>query len=121
MKSFLRVFTNILHAIEGAAVIAAPIVSAVDPVIGALMTQATTVAVGVEAAITAPSSGDQRQQVVTQTTQNTVALINSLLSSQGKPTLPVGVVDAVTAATKSVVQGLNTVADAVAPVTPPAK
>ena len=47
--SFLSVFARILHVIEAAAQIAAPIIATQDPVIGALMTQANNAAIGVEA------------------------------------------------------------------------
>lgn len=119
MKSFLRVFRNVIHALEAAATIAAPIVKAVSPEIGGLMTQATSTAVAVEAAITTPGSGAQKAAIVSETTANTIALINSLLVAQGKTPLSLDIRGAIDATVKNVVDGLNTAANMVDPV--PAK
>ena len=117
--SFLRVFQSVLHAIEAAAAIAAPIVKAVDPTIGALMTQAAQTAVTVEQAVTA--SGEQKAAIVSQATQAGIDLTNSLLQSQGKASLPAGIITAINATTKNVVDTLNTVADTVMPPAPAAQ
>jgi len=113
MKGFLRVFQSILHGLEAAATIAAPIVKAVDPQIGALMTQATQTAVLVEATVEAP--GAQKAQIVGQATQAGIDLTNALLQSQGKPPLPTNVGDAVAASTKIIVDTMNATANTVAP------
>ncbi len=113
--SFLRVFANILHAVEAAAAIAAPIIKIVDPTIGSLMTMATTAAVGVEAAITAPGSGQQRADAVAAQTGAVINVINGIRVSQGKPPLPPDTNDVVQSQVKTVVGGLNVVADTVDP------
>ncbi len=113
--SFLRVFSSILHAIEAAAVIAAPVVKIMDPTIGNLMTMATTAAVGVEAAITTPNSGQQRADAVAGQTSAVIGVINGLLASQNKPPLPANTGEVVAGQVKTVVTGLNTVADTVDP------
>ena len=116
--SFLRVFTTILHALEAAATISRPIVSAVDPEIGALMTVATNTAISVEASVTAAKSGTLKSDLVAQTTQSVLDLINGLRVSQGQPQLPQTIVTAATSVSKNVVDALNVVADAVNPSTP---
>ena len=119
--SFLRVFQSILHALEAAATIAAPIVKAVDPEVGNLMTLATTTAVSMEAIITAPGSGAQKAAIVQSTTQAAVDLTNALLTSQGKPNLTPAVTQAATQTAQVVVDTLNTVANAVQPQTQTSK
>jgi hypothetical protein len=119
--SFLSVFQSVLHAVEAAAKIAAPIIATQDPVIGGLMSSATDAAVGVEAAITAPGAGAQKAGVVSAQTGAVIGVINGILASQGKAALPAGTNDLVQASVKSVVSGLNAVATAVqaAPAAPP--
>lgn len=109
--SFLRVFQSVLHALEAAAAISKPIVQAVDPTIGNLMTQAAQTAVVVEATVTAP--GPQKAAIVQQATQAGIDLTNSLLASQGKAALPANISDAIAASTKNVVDTLNATAKAV--------
>lgn len=115
MKGFLRVFQSILHGLEAAATIAAPIVAAVDPVVGGLMNQSVGLAVLLEGTITTPGSGAQKAAIVTQTSAATVGLINSLLGSQGKQPLGSNITEAIAATTKNVVDSLNTVANTVDP------
>ncbi len=118
-SSFLRVFQNILHALEAAAAIAKPIAQAVDPTIGNLMTQAAQTAVVVEAAAEATGAkipGEQKAAIVAQATQASIDLTNSLLASQGKQALPTGIAAAVGASTKLVVDTLNSTANTVSPV-----
>lgn len=113
--SFLSVFQSILHVVEAAAKIAAPLIATQDPVIGALMTQATNAAVGVEAAITTPGTGAQKAAVVAGQSQATIDVINSILASQGKPPLPAITNSVVQAGVQTVISGLNAVAVAVPP------
>ena len=115
MSSFLRAFSTILHAAEAAATIAAPIVKAVDPDIAGLMSLATQTAVSVESAVTAPGAGAQKAELVKQVSAATVNVINSILASQGKPPLPVNIVDAATQVATNVVDSLNLVANTVSP------
>jgi len=115
-KSWLSVFTTIFHAIETAAKIAAPIIATVNPVIGALMLQATTAAVNVEAILpTAP--GADKAAVVKAATQATVDAINGILVSQGKSPLPSNTTDVVQGTVVTVVSGLKAVGAAVDPIT----
>lgn len=121
-KSFLTVFRDILHAAEVAAQIAAPIISTLDPQIGGLMSAATQAAVGVEASITAPGSGQQKAQVVAQETQASIDAINAILASQGKPGLPANTAQVISQQVGIVVGNLNAIKTAVttAPAAPPA-
>jgi hypothetical protein len=112
-KSFLRVFQTIGHAVEAAAMIVAPVIKVVDPVIGNLMTMAVNAAVGMEAAVTAPAAGGQRADLVGQQTQAVVNVINGILLAEGKSALPSNITDVVGTQVKAVVSGLNTVADTV--------
>ena len=113
--SFLSVFKSILHAMEAASVIAAPIVAAqVDPTIGALMSQAATTAVLVEASIPATGSGATKALAVASQSQAIIDTISSILQSQGKAPLPANTNDLVQAGVKATVAGLNAVATAVA-------
>lgn len=113
MSSFLSVFKNILHGIEAAATVAAPIVATVDPTIGALINLATTSAVTVEAAIPADGNGVQKAAAVAGQSQAVIDVINGILASQGKAALPPNTNDIVQASVKTVVAGLNAVATAV--------
>lgn len=108
--SFLSAFKSVLHAAEAAVRIAAPVVSIVNPVIGSLLLHATSAAVSAEAAVT--GSGAQKAALVLQQTQAAVDLINEILASQGRPTLPEDTVQVVTSTTKGVVDGLKAVAAA---------
>lgn len=110
--SFLSAFKSVLHAAEAAVRIAAPVVSIVNPVIGSLLLHATSAAVSAEAAVTGPGSGAQKAALVLQQTQAAVDLINEILASQGRPTLPEDTVQVVTSTTKGVVDGLKAVAAA---------
>lgn len=121
-KSFLSVFKTILHAAEAAATIAAPILATLDPTIGALTQSATQAAIGVEASITTPGSGAQKQAAVQASTQAVFDVTNQILASQGKPPLHQNTVDAAVQGAVMVVNQLNAVATAVnaAPATPAA-
>jgi hypothetical protein len=111
--SFLSVFKSILHAAEAAASIAAPVVAKMDPVIGALMLQATNAAVGVEALILDTKKGAEKMDVVGQQVQATVDVVNGILQSQNKAALPPGITDTVKQQVEVVVSGLNAVQKAV--------
>jgi hypothetical protein len=112
--SWFTTFESILHIVEAAAKIAAPIVAVtVDPTIGALMLQATNAAVGAESIITTPGSGPQKAALVRAQTQATVDVINSILISQNKPPLAPNTTDIVQQQVRVVVSGLNTVQRAV--------
>jgi hypothetical protein len=115
MASFMRVFTSVLHALEAAATIAGPIVKAVDPEIGLLMSQATNTAVLIESIIPDAKKGQVKADIVDQTTQAALDLTNSLLTSQGKQPLNAAIKDAATATAKTVVDTLNVVANTVQP------
>ena len=130
--SWLSIFKNVLHAVEAAASLAAPIIAVVvdkkqadgsggdGAVIAGLMTQAVTAAVGIESissALTTPMSGSDKAAVVDSGTKATLDLINSLLVSQGKTALPASVTDIVSATVKTTVQGLQAAQVAVAPET----
>ena len=117
-KSFLRVFATLEHALVAVDTILAPIVSVVNPMIGSLMTMAARAAVGVEGAITTPGSGTQRADLVSQQSGAVINVINGILIAEGKPPLPANTNDVVQAQVKTVVSGLNVVADTV---DPPAK
>lgn len=122
-KSFLRVFGSILHAVESAAVIAAPIIKTVDPEIGALMAGATAAAVQVEAAYTTPGSGADKQQAVHDSTAAAFNVANQIIVSQGKAPMPAATVDAAVAGAVTVVSQMNAIAnavDAAKPATPAA-
>ncbi len=110
--SFLTGFMTTLHAIEAGAKIAAPFIATVNPVIGALVMQGATAAVGIEGVITAPGNGLQKAKIVASQTEATVKLVNSALVAQGKPPLPDNTTDQVNAQVKVVVDGLNAVAAA---------
>ena len=110
--SWLSVFKTILHGAIAAGRIAAPIVTILYPVEGALLLQATNAVVGAEATITAPQSGPQRAALVREQTQATVDVINEQLTSQGKPPLPTDIVDVVQQHVKTIVAGLNSVQQA---------
>ena len=120
--SFLRGFLTVLHAVETAAKIAAPIISTVDPVIGALMTQANNAAIGIESASLTMSTtipGDEKAAIVAAQSQATIDVINSILVSQNKPKLPDNTNTIVQATVKTVVSGLKAVAQAVEPQSTP--
>jgi len=111
--SFLSVFRNILHAAEAAASIAGPVIARMDPVIGALMLQATNAAVGVEALIVGTKKGGERMAVVDQQIQATVDVTNAVLASQGKPALRADITDTVKQQLEVVIGGMNAVEKAV--------
>jgi hypothetical protein len=113
--SFLSVFQTVLHVIEAAAKIAAPLIATQDPIIGALMTQANNAAIGIEAAIITPGTGEQKATVVAAQSQATIDVINGILASQNKPPLPANTNTIVQAGVKTVIGGLNAVAQAVTP------
>jgi hypothetical protein len=113
--SFLSVFQTILHVVEAAAKIAAPLIATQDPVIGALMSQANNAAIGIEAAITTPGTGTQKAAVVAGQSQATIDVINAILASQNKPALPANTNVIVQAGVQTVISGLNVVAKAVTP------
>jgi hypothetical protein len=106
---WLHVFSNVLHAAETAAKLAAPFVSAVNPIVGGLMLQATTAAVSVEVML-ATAPGKDKAAVVAKGTQATVDAINAILVSQGKNPLPASTTDQVQAVVKTVVTGLKAIA-----------
>jgi hypothetical protein len=111
--SFLSVFRSILHAAEAAASIAAPVVAKMDPVVGALMLQATNAAVGVEALILGVKKGTEKMDVVGQQVQATVDVTNAILVSQGRQPLKADVTDTVKQQLQVVIAGLNAVEKAV--------
>lgn len=113
--SFLSVFKTIGHAVEAAAGIAAPIIATVNPVVGGLMGMANNAAISVEAAITTPNSGAQKNQVVAQSLQSTVDTINAILKDTGKAALPENTVAVVLQQLETVIAGLNATSKAVAP------
>ena len=113
MASFLSVFKTILHGLEVAASIAAPIVATQDPIVGALMQQATAAAVAVEQGITTPGQGSAKAQAVKAGTQATVDAINGILTSQGKNPLPQNTTDVVQAQVVATVTGMNAILAAV--------
>ena len=111
--SFLSVFDTVLHAVEAAAAIAAPIIQTMDPEIGGLMSAATQAAIGVEQSITTPGSGQQKAQVVTQQTQAAIDVTNAILASQGKKPLPANTGQVIAAQVGVVVGNLNAIEQAV--------
>lgn len=119
-ESFLKGFQTVLHVVEAAAKIAAPLIATQDRVIGALMTQANNAAIGVEAAITTPGTGTQKAAIVAAQSQATIDVVNAILASQNKKPLPANTNDIVQAGVQTVVAGLNAVTAAVAPAAPPA-
>jgi len=112
-RSFLSVFADIMHAIEAAAAISAPIIATFDPVIGGLMTSATTAAVMVEGSITAPGSGPDKAAAVTASTNAAIGVANQILASQGKAPLPANTSAVVSNGVGMVVGNLNAVMSAV--------
>jgi hypothetical protein len=116
--SFLSVFRSILHAAEAAASIAGPVVAKMDPVVGALMLQATNAAVGVEALILGAKKGSEKMEVVGQQVQATVDVVNGILASQDRPALPTGITDAIKQQVQVVVSGMNAVQTAVSTPSP---
>jgi len=111
--SFLSVFSKVLHGIESASQIAAPIIATQDPTVGAIMQMAVTAAVGVEAAITADGTGAQRAAVVAAQSQAVIDVANAILSSQNKKPLPANTNEITQALVKTVVTGMNAVEVAV--------
>lgn len=111
--SFLTIFKDILHATEAAAEIAAPIIATLDPPIGILMGAATQAAVGVEAAITTPGSGQQKAGLVAQQTQASIDVVNQILQSQGKKPLPTDTGQVIAAQVGTVIGNLNAIKGAV--------
>lgn len=120
--SFLSVFASIAHAAEAAAALVAPIVQTVDPDVGRLMMGAAQAAIGAEAAITSPGSGQQKAAVVAAQTQASIDVINSILQSQGKRPLPTLTGAVVAQQVGAVVGNLNAIKAAVlaAPAAAPA-
>ena len=124
--SWITSFLTVLHAVEAADVLAAPIVAAViggpdGAAIAGMMTQGNAAAAGIEAisaTLTTPMTGAQKGAVVDAGTQATFSLINSILTSQGKPPLAATIPGVVATSVKTVVEGLKTVGAAVGPVTP---
>jgi hypothetical protein len=113
MTSFLTTFQSILDAVLAAMKIAAPLVAVADPVVGALMLQATNAAVSVEQILPAEGTGLQKARLVQEQTQATVDVINGILVAQGKPPLAANITDIVQQHVRVVVAGLNTVHQAV--------
>jgi len=112
-RSFLSVFRTVGHAVEAAAMIAAPIVKTLDPQIGALMMGAAAAAVGVEAAVTSEGSGEAKRAAVAEQTRAALDVVNSILGAQGKPKLKPETADVIAAQVGVVVSQLNGVRDAV--------
>ena len=125
---FLSIGKTVLHVVEMANQLAAPIVAGAlggtdGPIIAGMMVQGNAAAVGIEAisaTLTTPMTGEQKGAVVDAGTLATFALINSILVSQGKPPLAATIPVVVSTSVKTVVEGLKTVGAAVGPVTPPA-
>jgi hypothetical protein len=112
--SFLRAFTGILHALECAAVVAAPIVAATGNKEEAEMLSAGVAnAVNIEALFGGTLTGPQRNQMVQDTSLATIKLINQIA---GKNVVSEGVAAASAQAAGIVVDQLNTIAEAVKPV-----
>jgi hypothetical protein len=118
VPSFLVAFKSICHALEAAAVIAAPIVQTLNPAVGGLLSAAAAAAVGVEAAVTQPGSGDIKAAVVAAQTEATIKVANGILSSQGRAPLPADTAAMIAQQLAAVVVSLNAVQRAVA--VPPA-
>jgi hypothetical protein len=124
--SWLTSFLTILHAVEVADQLAAPIVAAAvggtdGAAIAGMMTQANAAAVGIEAisnTFTTPMTGEQKAAVVTAGTNATFTAINSILTSQGKQPLSPTIVTTVGATVKTVVEGMKAIGAAVGPVAP---
>jgi len=113
--SFLRVFESVLHAAEVAAQLAEPIIATFAPEVAGLMGAATSAAVSVESSIATSGSGAQKAAAVTQSTEAAIGVINSILVSKNKPTLPASTGAAVSQVVGTVVGSLNSIADAVDP------
>ncbi len=111
--SFLSVFRNVLHVVEAAAAISAPIIATQDPTIGALMTMANNSAIGIEAAITTPGTGAQKAAVVDAQTKAAIGVANAILASQNKPPLPATTEAAISASVMTTVSALNAISVAV--------
>jgi hypothetical protein len=114
-RSFLSVFGSVLHAVEAATAIAAPIVRTMNPTVGGLMQMATIAAVGAESAITTPGAGAARAQAVSEQTKAAIDVANGILSAQGRAPLPASTGEVIAQQVGVVVAGLNGVASAVAP------
>ena len=111
--SFLRAFTGVLHALECAAQIAAPIVAAAGkPEEAAMMQSGVASAVNVESLFGNTVTGAQQNQVVQATSLATIQLVNQIA---GKTLISEGVAAASAQAAGIVVDQLNTIATAVAP------
>lgn len=110
--SFLSSFRSILHAAQAAAQIAAPVVAAVRPEVGGLMMLAANASIGVEAAITAPGSGDLKAQLVAAQTKAALDVTNAILESQGRAPLAANLPEVIAQQVGVVVSGLNAVHEA---------
>jgi hypothetical protein len=113
--TWLIIFEDMLHAAEAAAQIAAPIVAAMNPILGALILQSANAAVGAEAIFSEPGQGSKKAALVRAETAATVGVINNVLKSLNKPLLPLNTTDLVQVHTDTIVAGLNTIAAAVKP------
>jgi hypothetical protein len=121
---FLSIGKTVLHVVEMADQLAAPIVAVAlggtdGPIIAGMMLQGNAAAVGIEAisaTLTTPMNGEQKGAVVDAGTQATFSLINSIRASQGQPPLAATIPAVVATSVKTVVEGLKTVGAAVGPV-----
>ena len=115
--NWLKTFDSVLHIAETAAKIAAPIISAYNPVIGSLVLQASSAVISAEFLFQSPGSGAQKAALVRAQTQVTVNVINDILKFQNKPLLDANIVDMITVATDTIVSGVNAVQQAISPAT----
>jgi hypothetical protein len=105
--SFLSSFRSILHAAQAAAQIAGPVIAAVRPEVGGLMLLATNASIGVEAAITAPGSGELKAALVAAQTKAAIDVTNEILKSQGKSLLSANLAEVIAQQVGVVISGLN--------------
>lgn len=107
--SFLSVFQTVLHGIEAAVQLAAPIIATQDKTIGALMQMAVQTAVTIEAAVPTKGTGAQKAAAVAAQTSAAIGLVNAIRAAQGHEPLAAGTLDLINATVKSTVAGLNAV------------
>ena len=111
--SFLNIFTSVLHALECAAVVAAPIVAAAgDKEEAAMMSAGVANAINIEALFGKTLTGQQKNQLVQDTSLATIKLVNQIA---GKALVSEGIAAASAQAAGIVVDQLSAVAAVVAP------
>lgn len=104
--SFLAGFSNVLHALEVGAKCAAPFVAMVNPPLGALILQATSAAITIEAALPQHVSGSDKAALLLAQTEATVASTNQTLLAAGQPPLPEGIAQQAVAKADLVIKAL---------------